>query len=327
MKYSLPKKYLWLLLVVISAYNLYFIFLMPSVNLSYLLYIDVLLLVCIAIIGSIEVYQYRKQQRQMKEYQSYDMLIAEQFLDANTMEIVQHDLEVLQQQILYQQEMNHNLQDYIAKWCHEIKIPLAASLLLNEKNPDARLRLDTKEQLEKMNQQLQTVMIGCKVQSNIYDIQIKKVGLEDCIRTSIKNNQFFLIQNHFTVQLEIHDVTVFSDKQWLVYILDQLLNNAIKYKREHPTLLIRSEVIDNKTIVSIEDNGEGIKESDLRRIYEKGFTGSNHHNGQYKSTGMGLYLVKEIITKLGHTIDVESSYGEYTRFTITFIDNRDHFHL
>ena len=77
----------------------------------------------------------------------------------------------------------------------------------------------------------------------------------------------------------------------------------------------------------MEDHGEGIQDKDIRRIFEKGFTGSNYHNGRYKSTGMGLYMVAKIIERLGHEIYVESNYGAYTRFCITFRDNSSYFNL
>ena len=72
----------------------------------------------------------------------------------------------------------------------------------------------------------------------------------------------------------------------------------------------------------MEDNGDGICEKDLRRIFEKGYTGTNYHNGRYKSTGMGLYMVSLILDKLGHDIQVESTYGQYTRFTIALPADR-----
>lgn len=81
------------------------------------------------------------------------------------------------------------------------------------------------------------------------------------------------------------------------------------------------------TRLYIEDNGEGIKDSDLKNVFEKGFTGSNHHNGKYKSTGMGLYLAHLIMKKLGHTITVESEFGCFTRVILGFRDNRDYFQL
>ena len=70
-----------------------------------------------------------------------------------------------------------------------------------------------------------------------------------------------------------------------------------------------------------------IVESDLKNVFEKGFTGSNHHNGKYKSTGMGLYLAHLIMKKLGHTITVESEFGCFTRVILGFRDNRDYFQL
>ena len=123
-------------------------------------------------------------------------------------------------------------------------------------------------------------------------------------------------------------LTVYSDREWLVYVLDQLLANSVKYAgdAENPVLKIRSEQRSNCILLTVEDNGEGIPDSDLRRIFEKGFTGSNRHNGQHKSTGMGLYMVSLIMEKLSHEILAESEYGSFTRFTIIFRDNRDFFH-
>ena len=82
------------------------------------------------------------------------------------------------------------------------------------------------------------------------------------------------------------------------------------------TSLIWCSKQENKACLYIKDYGEGIQDCDIRRIFEKGFTGSNHHNGRYRSTGMGLYMVKKIIEKLGHNIYVESEPERYTQFTI-----------
>ena len=78
---------------------------------------------------------------------------------------------------------------------------------------------------------------------------------------------------------------------------------------------------------SIKDEGEGIKDYDLPRIFDRGYVGSNHHNGEYKSTGMGLYMVNLMIKKLGHQITVDSQYQQYTCFCITFQNIEKHFNL
>lgn len=70
------------------------------------------------------------------------------------------------------------------------------------------------------------------------------------------------------------------------------------------------------TWLYVEDHGQGIRDQDMGRIFEKGFTGSNYHNGRYKSTGMGLYLASKIAGRLGHEIRVESEYGSYARFCV-----------
>ncbi len=110
--------------------------------------------------------------------------------------------------------------------------------------------------------------------------------------------RFFLIEKKFDIKIDIDETFVYSDKEWLTYIIDQLINNAIKYSKKDPYLKIWTKKDKNETLLFIEDNGEGIKNEDLPRIFERGYTGSNHrNNGQYKSTGMGLYMVKKMISQ------------------------------
>src|SRR5699024_8548972 len=118
-----------------------------------------------------------------------------------------------------------------------------------------------------------------------------------------------------------------TDKEWMIYVLDQLIANAVKYAQDQPKLSVWTEEEGEDVRLVVEDYGEGILPEDLKRIYEKGFTGSSHRNGQYKSTGMGLYLAAQILKRLEHSIEAESRPGEYTRFTITFRDNRRFFNL
>lgn len=170
-----------------------------------------------------------------------------------------------------------------------------------------------------MNQQLNTLLLGCRLQGTLFDLQVKRISLKECVNTSIKNNQFFLIQKKFEIQLDIGNEMVYSDSAWIVYVLDQLLSNAIKYAGEQPKLSLWTEIHSTGIRLFVEDCGEGIHPNDLGYIFEKGYTGKNYHNGKYKSTGMGLYMAAKILRRLGHEISVESSYGEYTRFAITFL--------
>lgn len=326
------------------AYNLYFIFLLPDVKPFYLIYLDMLLFFIMALVVSADYIRDRQKENKKQMLLKVDCLIYQEFQDREYADITEHDIKVLEKQVQSEFTVNCELQDYFAMWCHEIKVPLAAALLMAEKIEEQSVREAMQEQLERMNLQLRSALFGAKLQSSLFDLQIREVSLIQCIKKSIHNNQFFLVRKHFTLQIppadagertdskdvganeeDIRDIRIYTDPSWLVYVLDQLIGNAVKYAGEEPVLKIYAKKTDREMKLYVEDNGEGIKESDIRRIFEKGYTGSNYHNGQYKSTGMGLYMSAVILERLGHHIDVESEYGRGSRFMITFSDNREYF--
>lgn len=326
------------------AYNLYFIFLLPGVKLFYLIYLDMLLFLIMALVISADYIKDRQRENKKQTLLKQDCLIYQEFQDREHADITEHDIKILEKQIQSEFTLNCELQDYFAGWCHEIKVPLSAALLMAEKIEEQSDRKVMQEQLERMNLQLRSALFGAKLQSSLFDLQIREVDLSHCIKKSIHNNQFFLVRKHFTLQIpsaddeggtditdleadrgDIRNIRVYTDPSWLVYVLDQLISNAVKYAGEEPVLKIDAKKTDKEIKLYVEDNGEGIKESDIRRIFEKGYTGSNYHNGQYKSTGMGLYMSAVILERLGHHISVESEYGKGSRFTITFSDNREYF--
>ncbi len=330
------------LCLLLLSFNLYFIFLMRTTQVGYLLYLDLLLLVFLAAVEGTAFFGFWTRERRKKRFLQEDGLIGELPDCPDDREVYEHDLLVLEKRLQEKFAENCDLQDYVAKWCHEFKIPLSAALLISEKIKDADIRTNMREQLERMNWQMNMMLQGCRLQGALFDMQIRQVPLEKCVRASIRNNQFFLIQKKFQIDLRAGDVIAYTDEVWLTYILDQILNNAVKYAKmeeEHHIRFWTEKIADRTAFpqignadealnedfeeacpmkLFIEDNGEGIRESDIRRVFEKGYTGSNYHNGKYKSTGMGLYMAEKIAGKMGHQISVESRYGEYTRFGITF---------
>ncbi|MDE7332915.1 MAG: hypothetical protein K2O16_11905 [Lachnospiraceae bacterium] len=314
-------KYYYLCLSIICLYNFYFIFLMGEKDIKYLLYLDFLLALALLLFWGIDFYRDKRVQIYKEQLMRGESIICHLLPDFNNKDLAEHDMQILEGELQEKFQENCELQDYVAKWCHEFKIPLAACFLIEENIADRKVQKGMREQLEKMNQQINSMMLGCRLQSPLFDLQIKKVSLLECVRTSIKNNQFFLIQKGFEITFDSEDVSVYTDPAWLVYVLDQLINNALKYAGNKPAIHIWAQQEEQETRLFVEDSGEGIKSSDIRRIFEKGFTGSNRHNGKYKSTGMGLYMVSKIIDRLGHGIQVESEYGDYTRFCIIFQNN------
>ena len=315
-----------------AAYNLYFLFLLPDVKSAYLLYLDFLVLLVLVLIFGADFLKDRQRQARKREALRRDCVVFGEFQDNEDNDIAVHDIAILERRQQEQFMMNCELQDYLAKWCHEVKIPLAASLLMAEKIEETSLKNAMREQLERIKQQLHSALLGAKIQSSLFDLQIRETNLMECVKGSIHNNQFFLIRNHFTLQIQDNvSRQVYTDPSWLTYVLDQLISNAIKYSRETPCLSIYADNADGADDAGrsgtvrlfVEDNGEGIEESDIRRIFEKGYTGSSYHNGQYQSTGMGLYMVSVILERLGHEIYAESEYGKGTKFAIVFHSDKN----
>lgn len=319
-------KYLGLNVLIFAAYNLYYILLMRDSHVFYLFYLDLLLFVVILLFLFRDYYLFSKQEKKKKELLQRETVVFGEFPNLENIEVAEHDVRVLNSELNEKFQQNCDLQDYVARWCHEVKIPLSAALLMNEKTHDVQERQSMKGQLEKIKLQINSMLSGCRLQSAIFDLQIQRTSLEECVRASIHNNHFFLIQKKMIPDVKVDKKIVYTDKEWLTYILDQLISNAVKYTKEkghgeEPSLRIWTEEQEQTTVLFVEDNGEGICREDLRRVFEKGYTGGNQHNGKYKSTGMGLYLVEKVARRLGHEVTVESELGRYTRFKIVFSTN------
>lgn len=323
---------LWTCILLIwGGYHLYFQYLSPmTIKGSDLYYLDFLLVILVGGCLCIQFYHEHNRVKEIqecveqKEYiQTTDLSQALDFyeiLALHNEEIYEREQEIAFQNI-------SELQEYISRWSHEIKLPLAALQMMNERNEDVTLRGEMKEQCEKMEQLLHTMLTGCKTWNTHYDKSIAPVSLKDVITKSIRHQSYFLIKERFSINQRISDEMVLSDEQWLVYILDQILHNAIKYHKENPTLSFYTETASNCTVLHIKDEGIGIKPEDIQNVFEKGYTGRNVRNGEYRSTGMGLYFVKRICDLLEHPIQIEAKENAYTDVRITFQNHLDFFNI
>lgn len=209
--------------------------------------------------------------------------------------------------------------EYIEQWVHEIKTPIAAIKLICENSKSDVTRKILME-LEKTDQYVEQALYFARSEQIEKDYLVKEISLLDCVHSAILKNKQLLIQNGMQVQTEHLERTVYSDSKWIVFMVNQLLINAVKYRKqgqEPPTIRIYTEEIKNGISLVIRDNGMGILESELQRIWEKGFTGTNGRQN-HKSTGIGLYLCKRLCDKLGVEIAVNSTLNEYTAVTIFF---------
>lgn len=212
--------------------------------------------------------------------------------------------------------------EYIEMWIHEVKRPLA-SLVLTLNNQKNILDRKTKNILKRLEDYVDQVLYYVRSENAEKDYFIKEVDLSKVIKNVGIKNMDDLLDNKVEFIVDKTNYKVFTDSKWLEFILNQIINNSIKYKRNIDNSYIKIYVKDNldTTVLIIEDNGIGIKTSDIRQVFDKTFTGTNGRE-KTTSTGMGLYIAKNLCKKLGHKIEIESKENEYTIVFITFAKNK-----
>ncbi len=205
--------------------------------------------------------------------------------------------------------------EYIEMWCHEIKTPLATLNLLLENNK-SQVNESIKEEVEKIDNLIEQVLYFSRSGNVEKDYMIRKINLKVIVDNVIKKNKKDLISKKIKIKID-HLDNVNTDSKWLEFILNQVITNSIKYSSDSPFIEIYSKEFKNNVVLYIKDNGIGIPSSEVLRVFDKGFTGSNGRK-KYKSTGIGLYLSKKLCKKLGHDIEIDSKVDEYTLVYIIF---------
>lgn len=197
--------------------------------------------------------------------------------------------------------------DYYTMWVHQIKTPISAMKLLIQTS-DSEISGDLSSELFKIEQYVEMVLSYIRLDSNENDFVIKEYDLDDIVRQAIRKYAPLFIRKKIALDFQNTNCKVLTDEKWLVFVIEQLLSNAIKYTNKGK---ISIYLLEDKKLV-IEDTGIGIAEEDIPRIFEKGFTGYNGRTDK-KATGLGLYLCKKIMTKLSHKISIESEIGVKTK--------------
>ena len=205
--------------------------------------------------------------------------------------------------------------DYIEQWVHEIKTPITAMKLLCE-NHSSEFSRKMLAELEKTNRFTEQTLYYARSEHTEKDYSIREISLADVIHGAIADNKYLLRQNGVSIEMDSVTDTVYTDDKWVRFILNQLIGNAVKYRSENSSLhFYTKQKIDQIQLV-VADNGIGITEADLPRIFEKGFTGQNGRHIQ-SSTGIGLYLCKRLCDKLGIGLLVQSD-GNGTMVILSF---------
>lgn len=207
--------------------------------------------------------------------------------------------------------------EYIEQWIHEVKTPISAIKLIEENNKTVTSRVIL-EELENIDRYVEQALFYARCEEAHKDYLIKEISLEQCVnQVLIRNKQMFIL-NSIDIDLADLEKNIYCDSKWLEFIINQIIVNAVKYrKKDFPMIKIYTKEIKNGTQLIIEDNGIGIPDNEVNRVFEKGFTGNKGRQNN-KSTGIGLYLCKKLCDKLGLLIAVDSKENVYTKVVITF---------
>lgn len=255
-----------------------------------------------------------------------------------------NDADALQQEIMHSlnrmridaetanQKTLEEMTDYYTMWAHQIKTPIFALRLLLQENPTVNKEALT--ELFKIEQYVEMVLGYLRTEDMSSDLKLSRCALDSIIREQIHKYAGIFISKKLSLTYEGISENVLTDEKWLGFVIGQILSNALKYTRtggirislkDVPGNSQNTEDISNMISPSpvtliIEDTGIGIRKEDLPRIFEKSYTGVNGRENN-RATGIGLYLSKKIMKRLGHRIYVTSEEGKGTKVFLEFSQN------
>lgn len=253
-------------------------------------------------------------------------LIVEMLSPADTMEeqlldgILQETNKAMLEKVNEYKYIQEEYKDYIELWIHEIKLPIATSKMIIENNKnDVTMSID--EEINEIEGYTEQALFYARSNHANKDYCVTECKVKDIVNESVKRNKQTLINKKIAIQIENADQTIYTDPKWVSFILNQIIQNSIKYRKETGAeICFTAEEKKDSVVLSIRDNGIGIRQGEVARVFDKGFTGSNGRIGK-KSTGIGLYLCKKLCDKLGLGIELSAEENVGTEVRIVFPRN------
>lgn len=259
-----------------------------------------------------------------KKYLISEIISEPDFIEGKIVyNILRQSNKSMQEHVKHFKNMQSEYREYIETWVHEIKTPIASLMLIIENN-ESNIPIIMKNEIKKVENYIDQALYYSRSNDVSKDYIIKVFNLENLIRKVIRKNASDFISKKISVDIKNINYNVYSDSKWIEFILNQIIGNSIKYSKEKDAKLVIDSVKNkNNVVLSIKDNGIGISEKDVYRVFEKGFTGENGRKFG-KSTGIGLYLCKKLSIKLGLGIDLSSRIYEGTELKIIFPIGKSH---
>ncbi len=220
------------------------------------------------------------------------------------------------------QASQRDYREYIESWVHEIKTPItAAQLICRQTDPDIRRRLS--RELAAIDDHVERALFYARAESPEKDFIIRQISLDDIVSQALDRHRALLIQSGVHIETKDLCQTVYTDDKWVSFMVGQLLQNAVRYRRgQDPAITLSARPLGRQVQLTVCDNGIGIPPRDLSRVFERGFTGANGRS-RGGSTGMGLYLCRRLAGFLAVDLQIRSREGRSTSVTLTFPAKED----
>lgn len=309
----LKDRRFFIFVYIVSIFVCWIVFKLYHLEMEALFY--ALVILCVFLFGcmAIDFYRYNlKHKTLLTLKKNHNVSLACDLKDSSLLGIDYHQILLAMKEdhdayVNQAENEKADLEDYFTMWVHQAKLPIAAMKLLLEDEKLSKKELQL--QLLRMDQYTDMVLAYLRLNSSSTDFLFKELELDDLIRQSIRHFSTEFIRKRMKLEFKETNDIVLSDEKWLVFVLEQILSNALKYTPENGTISI---YMPEKHHLVIEDTGVGIDASDLCRVFEKGYTGINGRSDKTAS-GLGLYLCKSILDSLNHKISIDSCVGQGCR--------------
>lgn len=253
-----------------------------------------------------------------KKYLLPEMIEKPDFAEGRIIhEILSEASKDMHEQVKHHRMVQADYREYIETWVHEIKTPIASIGLIIKNDSNVTTHKIAYES-KRIENYIEQVLYYSRSNNVSQDYIVKEFLLKNSVITVVKSHATDFIRKKIALDLGELQLNIYSDVKWVEFILGQVIGNAIKYsKSEEAVLKIYSTRNKHSVVLTIEDNGVGISNKDVGRVFEKGFTGENGRSFG-KSTGIGLYLCKKLCDKLGLGISLTSEEGVGTKVNMIF---------
>lgn len=335
------KFFISFIIIYVVMFLMFLLYRLPVTAIMYSAFIS---MVPLLIIFTIDFFRYKRRYLEILKYLSMPDKMAETLepgyltTDKQLVQIIRHMGRRITKEVQKSNKKDRALTDYYTMWVHQIKTPISAARLICQQNSFEE-KNDLKQELFKIEKYTDMALGFIRIESMNSDLSLSRHSAHDIVKQAVKNYSTVFIYKKLSLDLEDFDNIIVTDKKWLLFVLEQLLSNALKYTSpvgnpvgnpagnpvgtpdgspaENPNGIpdrnsndINEKDIriymDSEDVLYIKDRGIGINKEDLPRIFEKGFTGFNGRVN-HSSTGLGLYLCRNILDRLGNKIEIEST--------------------